>query len=352
MTKVLIVDDEKSIRLTLQQFLLRNGYEADIAETAETAMDMIARNRYDVVVTDIIMPRITGIELLSFIRKISVTIQVVIMTGEPTVDTAIEAMHMGANAYLKKPVGKEDFLKTIYQVAQIKKLNDEKEKLQAENLLYQKDLEMLVAKKTKELQKAMQSTITLITMVVEIKDPYTAGHQRKVGNLSAAIAQKMGLGTSTISLIRITGYLHDIGKIVIPSEVLSKPGELSQAEMELIRNHPFLGYDLLNKVEFPPIISETIYQHHERCDGSGYPRGLTKDEISIESKIVMVADVLEAILSHRPYRPALGKEAAFDELRKNAGRLYDKDVVKACLELFEKDNYSIDDSAYQVYFPV
>lgn len=351
-SRILIVDDEKSIRLTLQQFLLREGFEVDVADQAQSAVSLFREKNYDVIVTDIIMPHISGIELLSYIREISDSVQIIVMTGEPTVDTAIKALHMGANAYLKKPVCKDEFIKAIYHATQTKKLNDVKADLEEQNQLYQKNLERLVDKKTQDLQKAMQSIISLITIVVEMKDPYTAGHQRKVGNLSAAIAKKMGLDAEAASLIRITGYLHDIGKIAIPSEILSKPGKLSPSEMQLIRNHPTLGYEMLNKVELPAVISDTIYQHHERCDGSGYPCGLKGYDIGIEAKIVMVADVTEAILSHRPYRPALGLEVAFKELRDNAGKLYDADVVKACLELFQKDHYHIDDSAYEVVFPV
>lgn len=352
MGKFLIVDDEKSIRFTLSEFLKKEGHQTAEAADALIACQMIIDNDYDVIVTDIIMPRVSGIELLSFIRKKSATIQVIIMTGEPTVETAINAMHTGANAYLKKPVCKDEFLKTVHHALEVKLLIDEKAALALDNQRYQKGLEEIVERRTEDLQKAMQSIISLLTNVVEIKDPYTAGHQRHVGNLSAAIAHKMKFSSNQIEMIRIIGYLHDIGKIMVPSELLSKPGKINQLEMALIRNHPYLGYEMIKKVKLPDIIGDTIYQHHERCDGSGYPRGLCQDQITMEAQIIMVADVMEAILSHRPYRPALGINTAFDELKCGAGKLYNPEVVEACLDLFENDHYSIDDYEYKVYFPI
>lgn len=198
----------------------------------------------------------------------------------------------------------------------------------------------------------MQGTISLLTTVVEARDPYTAGHQRRVGNLSAAIAEKMNLESQKADFVRIIGYIHDIGKILIPTEILSKPGALNSIEMEMIKNHPLSGYEMLTNIDLPSIIGETIYQHQERCDGSGYPRGLCEHEISVEAKIIMVADVVEAMMSHRPYRPALGLKAALQELERNAGVLYDQHVAYQCIELFNRDQYIIDDSEYPASFPL
>jgi HD-GYP domain-containing protein (c-di-GMP phosphodiesterase class II) len=139
---------------------------------------------------------------------------------------------------------------------------------------------------------------------------------------------------------------------MIPSEILSKPGSIRPIEMEMIRNHALYGYEMLSRVDLPEFIAQTIYQHHERCDGSGYPRGLTAEEIFPETRILIVADVVEAMMSHRPYRPALGLDAALLEIRQNAGKLYDRRVVDACIELFEKDHYTIDDVEHNIYFPL
>ncbi|HVI39225.1 MAG TPA: HD domain-containing phosphohydrolase, partial [Anaerovoracaceae bacterium] len=282
-------------------------------------------------------------------RKI---IQIIIMTGEPTVETAVKAVKHGANDYLTKPINRDILLKAVSHAEQIKMLNDEKIALEEQNQLYQRELEATVLERTNALQNALQGIISLLSSVVEARDPYTAGHQRRVGNLSAAIADKMNLSSQIVETIRIIGYIHDIGKIVIPTEILSKPGALNSLEMQMIGNHPLSGYEMLMKVDLPGLIGEIIYQHHERCDGSGYPRGLSDNDINIEAKIIMVADVVEAMMSHRPYRPALGLEAALQEIRQNAGIRYDTDVVAKCMELFYKDHYTVDDSEHPISFPL
>lgn len=251
---------------------------------------------------------------------------------------------------MSKPINKEDLLKAVAQAMEIKRLHDEKKRLEAENLLYQKNLEDMVAQKSKELHRAMQSIISLLASVVEARDPYTAGHQLRVGNLCAQIAMKLGLPRKVIDSVRTIGYIHDIGKIVIPAEILSKPGQLSTLEMQMIRDHPRFGYEMIAKVDLPDIIGRTISMHHERCDGSGYPSGITEKDMPIETKIIMVADVVEAMMSHRPYRPALGLDAALDEIEKNAGRLYNREIARACIDLFRKDKYTIDGEQYDVSF--
>lgn len=353
MGKILIVDDEKSIRLTLSEFLIKEGFDVITASNAFEALELLSGDEpVDVIVTDIIMPKISGIELIERVRSHSRTVQIILMTGEPTVDTAIKAVDNEVNAYLTKPVNRVDFLNAVRLASQTKQLIDKETELAHQTKTYQKLLESMVEQRTQELTRAMQSIILLISTVVEIRDPYTAGHQRRVGNLSAAIAQKLGLDKKSIDYIRIIGYIHDIGKISIPTEILSKPGKLSDLEMQLIKNHPSGGYELLSKADLPHIIAETIYQHHERCNGSGYPRKLAQKQILQEAKILMVADVVEAMISHRPYRPALGINAALDEICRNSGVLYDSEIVHACVSLFDKDAYEIDDNQYITGFPL
>jgi putative two-component system response regulator len=351
MSKVLIVDDEPSLRMTLCAFLKKEGYEAFNAPSALIALEFLADHDVDVVVTDIIMPGMTGIELMDRIRKLSQEIRVIVMTGEPTVETAVSAVQQGASDYLAKPIRRDDFLRAVKNAAQIKSLMDAKHTLEVKNLEYQRNLESMVKTRTKALQLSTESIIHLLSQVVEFRDPYTAGHQRRVGNLAAAIAEWLYLPVEAVEQIRIIGYIHDIGKIVIPAEILSKPGHLSHAEFELLHNHASSGFEMLSKVNLPPSVGEAIYQHHERYDGSGYPRGLKGDEILIEAHILMVADVVEAMKSHRPYRPSLGIELALNEIREKSGTSYNPIVVKACLELF-KSGYEIDEAAHEFSIPV
>jgi HD-GYP domain-containing protein (c-di-GMP phosphodiesterase class II) len=175
-----------------------------------------------------------------------------------------------------------------------------------------------------------------------VKDPYTAGHQRRMTNLARAIAGEMGLPPEIIEGLRMAGVIHDIGKITLPTEVLSKPTKMSDIEISLISEHVRLGYDILKDVESPWPMAEIVYQHHERMDGSGYPRNLKGEEIRIEARILAVADVVEAMASNRPYRPAVGLDAALEEIEKNKGILYDNAAADACLRLFRKKGFKLE----------
>lgn len=190
------------------------------------------------------------------------------------------------------------------------------------------------------LKNAMGATIQAIAHVVEMRDPYTAGHQTRVAALAYSIADHMGLPPHMIEGIAMAGLIHDIGKISVPAEILSKPGKLTQKEFELIKDHPQTGHDILKDVEFPWPIARIIGQHHERLNGTGYPLGLKGEETLLEAKIIGVSDVVEAIASHRPYRPARGIEAALEEIEQNKAILYDPDVVAACLWLFREKGYN------------
>jgi putative nucleotidyltransferase with HDIG domain len=189
------------------------------------------------------------------------------------------------------------------------------------------------------LRKAFGATVRVMVSAVETRDPYTAGHQLRSANLARAIATEMGLPTEKIEGIRIAGTIHDIGKLSIPAEILSKPTKLSEIEFSLIREHARRGFEILKDVESPWPLAEIVYQHHERMDGSGYPRKLKGDEILMEARILTVADVVEAMASHRPYRPGLGIDLALAEIEKNRGIFYDEAVVDTCLRLFREKRY-------------
>jgi PAS domain S-box-containing protein/putative nucleotidyltransferase with HDIG domain len=193
-----------------------------------------------------------------------------------------------------------------------------------------------------KLRKSLAGTIQIVSMTVETRDPYTAGHQRRVANLARTIAQEMGLSSDTVDNIRMAGIIHDIGKISIPAELLAKPTKLTNIEFSLIQVHPQTGYDILKDVGLPYPVAEIVLQHHERLDGSGYPQGLKGDQILLEAKIISVADVVEAIATHRPYRPARGTEPALDEIEKNIGVLYDEKVVEVCLKLFREKGFAFE----------
>ncbi|MBN1756593.1 HD-GYP domain-containing protein, partial [bacterium] len=198
-------------------------------------------------------------------------------------------------------------------------------------------------KKLKEtlekLKNSIENTIKVIAKIVETKDPYTAGHQNRVADLASAIAREMKLSPERIRCIRMAGLVHDIGKIFVPNEILSKPCSLTEFEIGMIKAHPKTSYDILKSIEFPWNLAKIALQHHERLDGSGYPAGLRGEEILLEARILGVADVVEAIAFHRPYRPALGIDKALEEIIENKGILYDSAAVDACVRLFKKKNF-------------
>lgn len=195
---------------------------------------------------------------------------------------------------------------------------------------------------TARLRRAIEKTIQAITTMAELRDPYTAGHQRRVAKLAVAVARELGLDAEQVQGIYLAAVIHDIGKVAVPAEILSKPGRLEKVEFQLIQTHSATGYDILKEIEFPWPIAQVVAQHHERLDGSGYPAGLTGPQILREARIIAVADVVEAMASHRPYRPALGVDKALEEVRRGAGLQYDPEVVSVCTRLFEHQGFNFD----------
>ncbi len=222
----------------------------------------------------------------------------------------------------------------IVHIAAVRDITDRKQK------------EDEVLQSLAKFRTAMGAIIQTVSSMTEARDPYTSGHQRRVASLARHIAKEMGLPQESIDAIRTAGAIHDIGKISVPAEILSKPSKLSNPEIGLIRNHPDTAYGILKDIEFPWPVADIIHQHHERMDGSGYPGGLKGEEILIEARVLAVSDVVEAIASHRPYRPSLGIETALREIEDRKGVLYDEKVVEACLKLFREKNFRFEANAY------
>jgi PAS domain S-box-containing protein len=202
-----------------------------------------------------------------------------------------------------------------------------------------KRTEEKVSHQAEQLRRTVEGAVRAMSHMVESRDPYTAGHERRVAELAAAIGEKMGMAGEELDALRLAGTIHDVGKIAVPAEILAKPGVLSPAEFSLIKGHPSTGFDILADVDFGSPVAEMVLQHHERLDGSGYPRGLVGQNVLPEARILAVADVVEAMSSHRPYRAALGMDAALAEIREHAGVKYDAEVVMACARLFEEQGF-------------
>lgn len=220
----------------------------------------------------------------------------------------------------------------------------ERRRLEAERDEYRDLLEERVRERTEQLtevQTELDAITSVVVKAVELRDPYTAGHQQRVAQLAVEIARRLGMAEVAVEQIRVAAVLHDIGKLSVPAEILSKPGSLTAAEYELVKGHPLAAYQILSDVQLDWPLSQTVLQHHERMDGSGYPQGLLGDQIHVGARLLAVADVVEAMSSHRPYRPSIGREQALAEITANRGVLYDSVVVDACLGVFE-DGFSFE----------
>ena len=211
----------------------------------------------------------------------------------------------------------------------------------ARDITERKKSQALQEENIQKLIKSRDAVIQAIASIVEMRDPYTAGHQRKVSDLARAIAVEMKLSPDQVDTIRVASLIHDLGKIAVPAEILSKPGRLDEAELQLIREHPTTGYNILKSIDMFEKIAQIVHQHHERMDGSGYPRGLRGQEILPETRILSVAEAVEAMLSHRPYRPALTLQKTLEEITRQKGILYDTPVVEACVTLFNKKKFTL-----------
>ncbi len=354
--RILIVDDEWYISELVSRWLEAEGYSYTTASSAEDAWALIEQEKFMVIISDINMPGKSGIELLSMTRKHYPDVAVIMATALDDRKTAIRTLELGAYDYLIKPYDQNELLISIANALERRRLFLESreygERLKAEVLARTTDLthEVKERKRAEEelqqslgkLRTVMEGTIKAMALVTEMRDPYTAGHQRRVATLSSAIAVAMGLPPDDVDGIYLAGIVHDIGKIYVPAEILSKPGRLTEIEFHLIKVHPQVGYDILKTIEFPWPIATMVLQHHEKMNGSGYPQGVSGDDFLLGARILSVADVVEAISSHRPYRPALGIDRALDEVSKNRGALFDADVVDVCLNLFEKEGFQFD----------
>ena len=314
---VLIVDDELGPRESLRM-ILKPIFDVYTVENGEEALRFIRQEPVNLVTLDLKMPGIPGIEVLKEIKGYNPDIEVIVLTGYGSFNTAVEALRYGALDYIKKPFD-------VSQVERVVRKGIEKNKTNISTML----------------RKAMEQTVYAMALAVETKDPYTAGHQRQVANLACTIAQEMGISREQTHGIRMAGIIHDIGKMYVPSEILNKPGRLTEIEFNLIKAHPQTGYNILKTIEFPWPIAKIVFQHHERMDGSGYPSGVTGEDIILEARILAVADVFEAIASHRPYRPALGIDKALEEISQNRGSHYDPAIVDACLRLFNEKGFKL-----------
>ncbi len=340
--RILIVDDEAPIRHLFGNILRVNKMASTQAADTAEARELLKNQRFDLILCDIQMPGESGLDFIRYLIADCPDIAVIMVTGVDDPEVAETALEIGVYGYLVKPISPNQMIISVSNALR-------RQELEARQRRQRENLEELISSRTEDLRHTMDSLKTTLKGIIEAmgitvekRDPYTAGHQVRVAGIATAIAKKMGLSKNETEGIRLTGIIHDIGKIAVPAEILSKPGKINEFEFGIIRSHAQVGYDIIKKIDFPWPISQMVYQHHERLDGTGYPRGLSGDDILIEAKVIAVADVVEAMASHRPYRPALGIETALKEICNNRGRVFEPNVVDACCDLFENGGYQLD----------
>ncbi len=366
--KVLVAEDNKESRYLLEKLLEGHGHEVTAVDNGAEALEQALAQPPDIIISDILMPVMDGFKLCQECKQNEQlrNIPFIFYTATYTSNEDERfALCLGAATFIRKPAEPDILIRKLsdefekarsrpiaparvvplepslylseYNKRIVAKLEDKVAELEDE-ITRRNQAEEKLKQSHERLQETLEGTINALAATTEMRDPYTTGHQRRVAELSCAIAGEMNLSEEQIKEIHMSALIHDIGKINAPAEILSRPGQLTELEFKLIETHPQVGYDILKGIEFPWPIADIVLQHHERMNGSGYLQGLSGKDIILEARILAVADVVEAMSSHRPYRPALGTDKALEEISQNKGILYDPEGVDACLSLFtEKD---------------
>lgn len=330
---LLILEDSPEEARRLEQELRKSGLPVQPrrVETRTAFLQELNRLKPDVILGDLGLHDFPAMSALEIARQRTGDIPVILMAGTLTDDAAAEALRKGAVDCIPKasPV------RLIVAV--------ERALVESREHVQRRDGEQKLRESRARLQKAMEGAIHATASIVESRDPYTAGHQRRVAELAFAIAREMGLTETGKAAVLWSGVIHDVGKSAVPSDILNKTGTLTEIEWSILKTHPIIGYNILKNIEFPWPLAAIVLQHHERLNGSGYPKGIRENDILLEARILAVADVVEAMISHRVYRPALGIQEALVEITSQKSILYDPSVSEVCANLFARGNFSFDE---------
>jgi putative two-component system response regulator len=322
---ILVVDDDPLITQLFKNAITNIGYICYTAPDAEQALTVLDEHDIDVMIADIVLPHKSGLELTKIAKK-KYKCDIMVMTGFEKGIKYEDVIEQGAKDFIRKPLSQEEVLVRLNRILNERKIIFIKRKMERE-------LKMSIEK----LKRLFEATVNALASALEKRDPYTSGHQKRVATIACKIAERMNLPQIKIDGIRLAGLLHDIGKISIPVDILIKPSKLDTMEYEIIKQHPKIGYDIIKDIEFDHPIPKIVIQHHERLNGSGYPAKLKSKDIILEAKILAVADVVEAMTSHRPYRVSLGINKAIDEIASHKGTLYEASIVDACIDYIKKN---------------
>ncbi len=325
--RILIVDDEAMICSILSRRLVKEGYSCVTARNGREALSLFYKETFSLIITDIKMPEMDGIELMKRVRTVNPSMIVIMVTAFPEIDLAVEAMRLGAYDFLTKPFNLDLVVLGVKNAL-------EKKRLEGEVEAYHKNLERLVEERTAKLQQAYRTlkkahldSVKVLAEAIDAKDPYTRGHSDRVRRMSLRIAIRLGFAEEGLENLEYGALLHDIGKIGIKDEVLQKQGTLSTEEYEYIQEHPLIGVKIVEGIDFFRDKIPIIRHHHEHFDGKGYPDGLSGENIPLEARIITVPDAFDAMTSIRPHRGAMPLEDVLAELVKYRGRQFDPRIL-------------------------
>ena len=327
--RLLIVDDESSIRDILARTLSHEGYDCHVACDADEALVELGAAPYQLVLSDILMPGRTGIELLEEIKRDYPDTAVVMVTAVAETGTAVDALKRGANNYLTKPFDLEEVLLSVERSL-------EKRNLELANREYRDHLEKKVNEQTEQARETFLGAIKSLASALEAKDRYTLGHSDRVTERAVIIAGEAGLSERRIEQIRLAGTVHDIGKIGVPESILQKPGRLTEEEYDQVKLHPDTSELILEPIIHDREVLSIVRHHHERFDGRGYPAGLKGEDISLGARIVAIADAYDAMTSDRPYRDGMSLDEAKKQLLSNRGSQFDPSLIEVFISIEEK----------------
>ena len=327
--KILIADDDTQIIAILTDYLTSQNYEVKSTPQGSVALIELQQNYYDLCLLDIKMPDLSGLDILSKIRQDDKKYTSIIMlTGIKDIDAVLTAMRNGADDYIQKPFHLEELGISIRKTL-------ENRRIKLENIRYKTELEKEVEEKTKEIKEAYFGMIHAFANAIEMRDSYTGNHIKKVSRIAVLLGKGMGFSKKKLEELNIAAILHDIGKIGIPDDILTKPSALTKIEYDKIKKHPEIGYDIIKNIESMRPIMPYILYHQERFNGTGYPKGLKGEKIPVEVRILSLADALEAMTSDRPYRKKMTLEEAYEEIISNAGKQFDPNIVDIFVKLWE-----------------
>ncbi len=333
--KILIVDDEESIREVVAAILETQGYECICLSNGQLARDYLTKHSVDLVLSDMVMPEMDGLRLLEWVRQTDPDIPVILVTAIHDLPTALEANRRGAYDYVLKPFEKDQLYHSVRRAL-------DHRRLLLENWNYRRNLENQVEERTAQLKGALEQleqsyddTLEALGAALDLKDAETEGHSKRVTAFTIAIAKAMPVESLLLPHIARAAFLHDIGKMAIPDQILRKPGPLTAEERTIMRTHCEIGYNMVTRIPFLREAAEIVISHQEYFDGSGYPRGLKGEEIPLGARIFAVADTLDAMISDRPYRKALPISAAQAEILRCSGTQFDPQVVQVFLSMPE-----------------